>query len=175
MKLAVMVLISAFIAASGPPSSSVRAVAASVGSEGRCAGTWGRVTIADPARPLVAESVAPQGGGDSVCPKKKSVVVSGGGSTSGVTTTCGDGSGCGYVFTYNPPRTTCEPSELEVCCVEQVQQGYTRTYSCKDHDDNPATPTICVGGPKVPFGSTHVVLVTVGCTATGCQDPAPEY
>ena len=141
-------------------------------------GVPGDSPIADQLQPAVV--TAPQGQGQEpvapqfVCPKKKSKVLSGGGTTTGVTTTCGDGNGCGYILTYNPPTTECEASELEVCCVEQIQQGYTQVFSCQPGVHS-GDPTRCVGGAKSPFGSNHVVCVTVACETAGCATPPSEY
>lgn len=113
------------------------------------------------------------------CPKRKSVIVPGSpvSSSSQPTTTCDDGSACGYVLTYNPPATNCAPTTAKLCCIEQMQRAYTQSYSCKPSEQYP-NPTICVGGTKNYFGSTHVVFVTVECVQTTggyeCGDPV-EY
>ena len=113
------------------------------------------------------------------CPKRKSVIVPGSpvSATSQPTTTCDDGSACGYVLTYNPPATNCAPTTAKLCCVEQMQRAYTQSFSCQPSQQYP-NPTVCVGGAKNPFGSTHVVFVTVECVPiTGgykCGEPG-EY
>ena len=140
-------------------------------------GVPGDSLIADQLQP--AAVTAPQGQEPAKpkpkCPKKKSVQLSGGATTTGVTTTCDDGKGCGYIKTYNPPQTECQASELEVCCVEQIQQGYTQVYSCQPDPTDPNGATICTPGAKSPFGSNHVVHVTVACVVGVCTEPDAEY
>lgn len=113
----------------------------------------------------------------ATCPKKKSVILPGSpvSVSSAPTTTCDDGTSCGYTRTYNPPSTQCAATTLKLCCVEQLQRAYTQTFSCQPSAQHP-NPTICVGGAKNPFGSTHVVFVTVKCNeeTNECKEPG-EY
>ena len=112
------------------------------------------------------------------CPKRKSVIKPGSPTSfsSGPTTTCADGTACGYVFTYNPPATECQSTQLLTCCVEQLQRGYLQTFSCVQNPNGPLGATICKGGAKSPFGSSHIVYVTVDCKESSdggyeCQKP----
>jgi hypothetical protein len=126
----------------------------------------------------VVDMQQPQGQGEQkpefLCPMRKSVILPGSPASASTTptTTCDNGRSCGFVRTYNPPATECRTSTLETCCVEQMQRAYSQTFSCQPDPTNPQV-TICTGGDKSPFGSSHVVSVTVACETSpaGCATP----
>lgn len=89
----------------------------------------------------------------------------GAGSTSstGSTTTCQDGTPCGYILTYTPPASSsCVPA-MDKCCLDQDQQTYSQPFSCQGE------PSHCVGGTKTYRGNVVTVKTTVQCTGGSGQ------
>ena len=107
------------------------------------------------------------------CSNKGARIIRGGSSVSGPTSSCVNGDPCGYVLTYNTPRTECSPLP-DHCCLPQVQQSYIRRFGCVDDDGDPTTPTVCLGSARDYFGPAVIVDVTVVCEEDGDCGHLPE-
>ncbi len=110
---------------------------------------------------------------DGTCHTEAELVSGGGLLVTQPMTTCGDGTPCGYVLVYRPPRTTCKLTVADTCCVRQLQHYYTQNWVCTPTPSG--NTTTCTGAAFVHYwGPAVVVYTTVACVdQTTCLPPPP--